>query len=162
MCHFASAKCSITRDVCGRPTTLQEFLAKFPRSRLAPDAAYLRSLSLLHLKRYTEARGGLEEAQRTYPNARLQASFILTLAKVSVAEEQYIRALDELHGLTAARQIPADVQQEARALSIDIVGSKLTPAELETVKRRWPVEFPSDYILLRLAREAWSRRAHSG
>lgn len=139
--------------------TLQEFLAKFPRSRLAPDAAYLRSLSLLHLKRYTEARGVLEEAQRTYPNARLQASFILTLAKVSVAEEQYIRALDELHGLTAARQIPADVQQEARTLSIDIVGSKLTLAELETVKRRWPVEFPSDYILLRLAREAWNRRA---
>jgi TolA-binding protein len=91
--------------------TLQEFLAKFPRSRLAPDAAYLRSLSLLHLKHYTEARGVLEEAQRTYPNARLQASFILTLAKVSVAEEQYIRALDELHRLTAARQIPADVQQ---------------------------------------------------
>ncbi len=139
--------------------TLQEFLAKFPRSRLAPDAAYLRSLSLLHLKRYTEARTVLEEAQGAYPKARLQAAFILTLAKVSIAEEQYIRALDELHRLTVARQIPAEVQQEARALSIDIVGSKLTIAELETLKRRWPAEFPSDYILLRLAQEASNRRA---
>ncbi len=138
---------------------LQEFLAKFPRSKLAPDAAYLRSLSLLHLKRYTEARTVLEEAQGAYPNARLQAAFILTLAKVSVAEGQYIRALDELHRLTAARQIPAEVQQEARALSIDIVSSKLTLAELETLKRRWPTEFPSDYILLRIAKEASNRRA---
>ena len=133
---------------------LQEFLAKFPRSKLAPDAAYLRSLSLLHLKRYTEARTVLEEAQGAYPNARLQAAFILTLAKVSVAEGQYIRALDELHRLTAARQIPAEVQQEARVLSIDIVSSKLTLAELETLKKRWPTEFPSDYILLRIAKEA--------
>ena len=139
--------------------TLQEFLAKFPRSRLAPDAAYLRSLSLLHLKRYPEARGALEEAQRAYPNSRLQASFLLTLAKVSVAEGQYSRALDELHGLTAARQIPDEVRQEARALAIDIVGSKLTPAELETVKGHWPLEFPSDYILLGQAKEAWNRRA---
>jgi branched-chain amino acid transport system substrate-binding protein len=139
--------------------TFQEFLAKFPRSKLAPDAAYLRSLSLLHLKRYPEARGVLEEAQRAYPNSRLQASLILALAKVSVAEGQYGRALDELHGLTAARQIPDEVQQEARALVIDLVGSKLTPAELETVKRRWPLEFPSDYVLLGQAKEAWNRRA---
>jgi ABC-type branched-subunit amino acid transport system substrate-binding protein/TolA-binding protein len=139
--------------------TFQEFLAKFPRSRLAPDATYLRSLSLLHLKRYAEARGVLEAAQRAYPNSRLQASLILALAKVSVAEGQYSRALDELHGLTAARQIPDEVQQEARALSIDLVGSKLTPAELETVKRRWPLEFPSDYILLGQAKEAWNRGA---
>ena len=51
------------------------------------------------------------------------------------------------------------MQQEARALSIDIVSSKLTIAELETLKRRWPAEFPSDYILLRLAQEASNRRA---
>ena len=101
----------------------------------------------------------LEEARGAYPKARLQAAFILTLAKVSLAEEQYIRALDELHELTVARQIPAEVQQEARALSIDIVSSKLTIAELETLKRRWPAEFPSDYILLRLAQEASNRRA---
>jgi branched-chain amino acid transport system substrate-binding protein len=139
--------------------TLHDFLAKFPRSRLAPDAAYLRSLSLLHLTRYPEARGVLEEAQRAYPKAGRQATFFLALAKISIAEQQYSRALDELHGLTAARQIPANVQQEARALTIDIVDSKLTPAELETMKRRWPDEFPSDYILLRLAREAWNRRS---
>src|SRR5919109_957994 len=139
--------------------TFQEFLAKFPRSRLAPDAAYLRSLSLLHLKRYPEARGALEEAQRAYPNSRLQASFLLTLAKVSVAEGQYSHALDELHGLATARQVPDEVRQEARALAIDIVGSKLTPAELETVKGHWPLEFPSDYILLGQAKEAWNRRA---
>ena len=71
--------------------TLQEFLAKFPRSRLAPDAAYLRSLSLLHLKRYTEARKVLEEAQGAYPNARQQAAFILTLAKVSLRKASIFR-----------------------------------------------------------------------
>jgi branched-chain amino acid transport system substrate-binding protein len=139
--------------------SLHEFLAQFPQSRLAPDAAYLRGLSLLHLKQSTAARGVLEEARRAYPNARQQPLFLLTLAKVSVAEGQHVRALDELHGITAAHQIANDVQQEARALSIDIVDSKLTPAELETVKRRWPFEFPSDYILLRLAREAANRRA---
>jgi branched-chain amino acid transport system substrate-binding protein len=139
--------------------TFREFLEKFPRSRLAPDAVYLQSLSLLHLKRYAEARGVLEEAQRAYPNARLQASYTLTLAKVSLAEGQYMRALDGLQGLMSARQTPDDVQREARALSIDIIAAKLTPAELETVKRRSPLEFPSDYILLRKAREALDRRA---
>jgi ABC-type branched-subunit amino acid transport system substrate-binding protein len=138
---------------------LQDFMRKFPRSRLAPEAAYLQSLSLLHLKRYAEARGVLEEVQRAYPKASLQPAFLLTLAKISSAEEHYSQALDELHGLTAARQIPAAVQQEARALTIDIVGSKLSPAELETVKGRWPGVFPSDYILLRLAKESWNRRS---
>jgi ABC-type branched-subunit amino acid transport system substrate-binding protein len=138
--------------------SFQEYLAKFPRSRLAPDAAHLRGLSLLHLAQYAEARGVLEEAQRSYPNARQQPSFTLALAKISIAEGQYARALEELHALTAARQIPEDVQQEARGHTINIVAEKLTPAELETVKRRWPQEFPSDYILLRQAKEAWNRR----
>jgi ABC-type branched-subunit amino acid transport system substrate-binding protein len=139
--------------------SLQDFLAKYPRSRLAPDAAYLRGLSLLHLKRYAEARATLVEAQRAYPQSRRQGPFLLTLAKVSIAEGQYVRALDELHQLTAARQLPDDVQQEARTLSIDIVSSQLTPAQLEAVKSRWPQEFPSDYILLRSAREASNRHA---
>jgi branched-chain amino acid transport system substrate-binding protein len=138
---------------------LDEYLAKFRRSKLAPDAAYLRGLSLLHLQRYMEARGVLEEAQRDYPKARQQTSFILALAKVSIAEGQYVRALEELHALTAAVQIPEAVQQEARDLTIDVVGSKLPLVELEAVKSRWPLAFPSDYILLRLAKEAWSRRA---
>jgi ABC-type branched-subunit amino acid transport system substrate-binding protein len=138
---------------------LQDFLAKYPRSRLAPDAAYLQGLSLLHLKRYAEARATLLEAQRAYPQSRRQGSYLLTLAKVSLAEGQSLQALDELHPLTAARQIPNDVQQEARTLSIEIVSSHLTPAQLEAVKSRWPQEFPSDYILLRSAQEASNRRA---
>jgi ABC-type branched-subunit amino acid transport system substrate-binding protein len=138
--------------------TLQVYLTKFPRSKLAADAVYLRGLSLLHLQHYAEARRVLEEAQRAYPNARQQASFMLALAQVSMAEGQYVRALDELHALTAARLIPTDVQQEARGHTINIVAEKLTPAELETIKRRWPLEFPSDYILLRQAKEAWNRR----
>ena len=138
--------------------TFQEYLTKFPRSKLAPDAAYLRGLSLLHLKQYAEARGVLEEAQRSYPNARQQPSFMLALAKVSSAEGQYMRALDELHVLTIVRQIPEDVQQEARAYTINIVTEKLTTAELDAVTQRWPLEFPSDYILLRQAKEAWNRR----
>jgi branched-chain amino acid transport system substrate-binding protein len=136
----------------------QAYLSKFPRSKLAPDAAYLQSLSLLHLQRYAEARAVLEEAQRSYPHSRQQPSFLLALAKVSMAEGQYVQALDALHALTAARQIPGDVQQEARAHILNIVAEKLTPAELETVKRRWPLEFPSDYILLRQAKDAWNRR----
>jgi ABC-type branched-subunit amino acid transport system substrate-binding protein len=136
----------------------QEFLTKFPRSKLAPDAAPLRGLSLLHLQRYAEARRVLEEAQRAYPHARQQAHLLLVLARVSIAEGQFVRGLDELHALTAARQIPEDVRQEARERIIEVVSEKLTPAELETVKRRWPQEFPSDYILLRQAKEAWKRR----
>jgi branched-chain amino acid transport system substrate-binding protein len=138
--------------------TFQEYLTKFPHSKLAPDAVYLRSLSLLHLQRYVEARRMLEEAQRSYPNSRQQASFLLALAKVSMAEGQYVRALDELHALTASRQIPAETQQEARSYTITIVAEKLTSAELERVKRRWPLEFPSDYILMRQAKEASNRR----
>jgi branched-chain amino acid transport system substrate-binding protein len=138
--------------------SFHEYLTKFPRSKLAPDAANMRGLSLLHLQRYAEARGVLEEAQRSYPKARQQASFMLTLAKVSIAEGQVVRALDELHVLTSVRQIPEDVQREARDRSIEIVAEKLTRTELETVKKRWPLEFPSDYILLRQAREAWNRR----
>jgi ABC-type branched-subunit amino acid transport system substrate-binding protein/TolA-binding protein len=138
--------------------TLQEYLTKFPRAKLAPDAAYLRGLSLLHLKRYAEAREVLEGAQRSYPNSLQQAAFMLALAKVSIAEGQYIRALDELHALTAARQIPEDMQQEARTQTINIIAEKLPSAELEPVKQRWPHEFPSDYILLRQAKQAWNRR----
>ena len=137
---------------------LQDYLTKFPRAKLAPDAAYFQSLSLLHLKRYAEAREVLERAQRSYPNSRQQAAFMLTLAKVFIAEGQYVRALDELHGLTAARQIPEGVRQEARIQTINIVAEKLPSAEIETIKQRWPREFPGDYILLRQAKEAWNRR----
>jgi branched-chain amino acid transport system substrate-binding protein len=142
----------------GAQQTFQEFLTKFPRSKLAPDAAHLQGLSLLHLQRYAEARRVLEEAQRSYPNSRQQAYVMLALAEVSMAEGQYVRALEELHALTAARQIPEQVQKEARSQTIDIVAKKLTPAELETVKGRWPLEFPTDYILLRQTRETWNRR----
>jgi len=138
--------------------SLQDYLTTFPRGKFAPEAAYLRGLSLLQLNRYAEAREVLEGAQRTYPNSRQQAAFMLALAKVSVAEGQYIRALDELHALTAARHIPEDVQQEARTQTIAIVSEKLSTAELETIKQRFPLEFPSDYILLRQAKEAWNRR----
>jgi branched-chain amino acid transport system substrate-binding protein len=138
--------------------SFHEYLTKFPRSKLAPDAAHLQGLSLLHLQRFAEARGVLEEAQRAYPNARQQPSFMLALAKVSIAEGQFVRALDELHVLIAARHIPGDVQKEARDRAIEIVTEKLKRTEIETVKRRWPLEFPSDYILLRQAREAWNRR----
>jgi ABC-type branched-subunit amino acid transport system substrate-binding protein len=135
----------------------QEFLTQFPRSKLAPDAAHLRGLSLLQVQRYAEARRVLEEAQRSYPHSRQQAYFVLTLARVSMAEGQFIRALDELHALITARQIPQDAWQEARDRVIEIITAKLTPADLETVKRRWPQEFPSDYVLLRQAQEAWKR-----
>jgi branched-chain amino acid transport system substrate-binding protein len=137
---------------------LQEYLTKFPRAKLAADAAYLRSLSLLQLKRYAEAREVLKEAQRAYPKSQHQAAFMLGLAKVSIAEGQYLRGLDELHTLTTARHIPEDVQQEARAQTINIVAEKLSTAELETVKQRWPRESPTDYILLRQAKTAWNRR----
>jgi ABC-type branched-subunit amino acid transport system substrate-binding protein len=137
---------------------LQAFLTQFPRTKLAPDAAYLQSLSLLHLKHYAEAREVLERAQHAYPHSRQQAAFMLALAKVFVAEGQNIQALDVLHPLTAARQIPEDVRREAHAQTVAIVGEKLSGAELETIKQRWPLEFPSDYILLRQANEAWKRR----
>jgi branched-chain amino acid transport system substrate-binding protein len=137
---------------------LQEYLTTFPRAKFAPDAAYLQSLSLLHLKRYAEAREVLERAQLSYPHARQQAAFMLALAKVSMAEDQYNRALEELHALTTARQIPEEVRQEAHIQTISIVAEKLPSAELEMIKQRWPLEFPSDYILLRQAKEAWNRR----
>ena len=35
---------------------LQDYLTKFPRGKLASDTAYFQGLSLLHLKRYHEAR----------------------------------------------------------------------------------------------------------
>ncbi len=137
--------------------SFQEFLTKFPRGKLAADATYLRALSLSSLGRHAEARAMLEDAQQAYPTSRQQTYFLLALAKVSLAEGQYIRALDELHALTAARQIPEEAKTEARERTIEIVAEKLTAAELETVKGRWPLEFPTDYILLRQAREAWKR-----
>ncbi len=137
---------------------LQEYLTAFPRAKFSPEAAYLQGLSFLHLKRYAEAREVLERAQRSYPYSRQQAAFMLALAKVSIAEGQYVRALEELHALIAARQIPEEVRQEARIQSINIVTEKLPSAELDTIKQRWPTEFPSDYIVLRQAKEAWNRR----
>jgi branched-chain amino acid transport system substrate-binding protein len=138
--------------------TFDEFLTKFPHGKLAADATYLRALSLLQLGRHAEARAVLEAAQRAYPSSRQQTYFMLALAKVSIAEGQNIRALDELHALTAARQIPEDAKTEARERTIELVAAKLTAAELETVKGRWPLDFPTDYILLRQAKEAWKRR----
>jgi branched-chain amino acid transport system substrate-binding protein len=137
--------------------SFQAYVTQFPQSKLAPDAAHLRGLSLLHLQRYAEAREVLVAAQRAYPNARQQPFFMLALAKISLAEGQYMRALDELHVLTAARQMPPDVQREARGYTVDIVAEKLTPAGLETVKKRWPLEFPTDYALLRQVKEAGNR-----
>jgi ABC-type branched-subunit amino acid transport system substrate-binding protein len=137
---------------------LQDYLTKFPRGKLASDTAYFQGLSLLHLKRYHEAREVLERAQRSYPNSRQQAAFMLALAKVSIAEGQYVRALDELHMLTTSRQIREDVRQEAHSETINIITEKLPGADLERVKQRWPLEFPSDYILLRQAKEAQNRR----
>jgi ABC-type branched-subunit amino acid transport system substrate-binding protein len=138
--------------------SFQEFLTKFPHGDLAADATYLRAMSLLRLQRYAEARTVLEEAQRTYPAPRQQPSFMLALAKVSSAEGQVMRALEELHALTVARQIPEAIKTEAREHTIELIAGKLTPAELEAVKGRWPTEFPTDYILVRQANEARKRR----
>jgi ABC-type branched-subunit amino acid transport system substrate-binding protein len=137
---------------------LQQYLSAFPRAKFAPNAAYLQSLSLLHLGRYAEAREVLERAKRSYPSTQQQAAFTLALAKISSAEGQHIRALEELHALTAARQIPDEVRQEARLQAINIVAEKLPSAELEALRQRWPTEFPGDYILLRQGREAWNSR----
>ena len=138
--------------------TFQEFLTQFPRGKLAADAVYLRAMSLFRLQRYAEARALLDEAQRAYPRSRQQPYLMLALAKVSMAEGQYLRALDELHAVVAAPQTPEDVRTEARGLLIEIVANKLSAAELAQVKTRWPTEFPADYILLRQAKEASSRR----
>jgi ABC-type branched-subunit amino acid transport system substrate-binding protein len=136
----------------------QEFLRRFPQSPLAPDAAHLQGLSLLHLKRTPEARGVLEQAQRQFPGPRHQPYFALALAKVSAAEGQPLRAIDEIHALLARRDVPDDVKQQARELGIDLIDHQLTAADLTTLKERWPLEFPADYILLRQAREAWEQK----
>jgi branched-chain amino acid transport system substrate-binding protein len=138
--------------------SFQEFLTQFPRGKLVTDAVYLRAMSLLRLQRYAETRAVLEEAQRVYPTSRQQPYFTLALARVSIAEGQHVRALDELHALTAARQIPEEVNTEARGLIIEIVADKLSAAELARAKARWPAEFPTDYILLRQVKEASNRR----
>jgi branched-chain amino acid transport system substrate-binding protein len=138
--------------------TFQAYLTKYPRSRLAPDAAYLRGVCLFHLQQYAEAREVLEKTQQSYPHSRQQPAIMLALGRVSIAQGQHIQAIDELHALSTGRQIPGEVQQEARTLTINLIAEKLTPAELEEVKRRWPQEFPVDYVLLRQAKEAWNRR----
>ena len=138
--------------------TFLDFLIKFPRTRLSADATYLRAMSLLRLQRYAEARTVLEEAQRAFPSSSKQPSFRLGLAKLSLAEGQHIRALNELLALTSAREASEEVKTEALKLTVELINEKLTVAELEMVKRQWPQEFPTDYVLLRQANEAWKRR----
>lgn len=135
-----------------------DFLTIFPRAKLAPDASLLRAMSLLRLQRYAEARSVLTEAQRAYPTASQQPSFMLALAKISSAEGQNIQALEELQALVTARPVPEDIKTEARNLSIELVNNKLTAPELEQVKGRWPLTFPTEYVVLRQANEAWKRR----
>jgi branched-chain amino acid transport system substrate-binding protein len=135
-----------------------DFLSRFPRSNLAPHAAYLQGLSLLHLKRFSEAHALLEQAQQRFPDPRHRGYFLLALAKVTIAEGQRLRAIEQLQALMAGREFPEDVRTQARDLGIELVEQHLTTAELESAKSRWPVEFPTDYILLRQAREAWSRK----
>jgi branched-chain amino acid transport system substrate-binding protein len=145
-------------DYAAAQESFQEFLTQFPGGKFVADAVYLRAMSLLRLQRYAETRAVLEAAQQAYPRSRQQPYFMLALAKASMAEGQYLRALDELHVLAAAPQIPEDVRTEARGLLIEIVADKLTAADLAKVKGRWPAEFPADYILLRQAKEASNRR----
>jgi branched-chain amino acid transport system substrate-binding protein len=145
-------------DYAAAEASFQAFLTQFPRGKLVAEAVYLRAMSLLRLQRYAEARAVLEAAQRDYPGSRQQPYFMLALAKASMAEGQYLRALDELHALAAAPRIPEDVRTEARGHLIEIVADKLTAADLAKAKARWPAEFPADYILLRQAKEASNRR----
>jgi branched-chain amino acid transport system substrate-binding protein len=138
--------------------TLQDFLTKFPGAKLAPEASYLRAMSLLHLQRYAEASAVLDEAQRASAAASQQPFFLLARAHIASAQGQHLQALEELQGLTTARPVPAELKAEARNLAIELVNVKLTAAELEQVKRRWPGQFPTDYVLLRQAKEASKRR----
>jgi branched-chain amino acid transport system substrate-binding protein len=134
------------------------FLNRFPQSNLAPDAVYVQGLSLLHLKRFSEARALLEQAQQRFPDPRHRGYFLLALAKVTVAEGQRLHAIEQLQALMAGREFPEDVRTQARDVGIELVEQHLTPAELASVKSRWPLEFPTDYILLRQAREAWNQK----
>ncbi len=138
--------------------TFQQFLLNFPRSRLAPNATHLRGLSLLELHRFAQARAALEQAQRLHSDARQEGQVALALAKVSLGEGQTLRGLQELRAVAAGPRFTEDVRQRAKDLSIELVTHQLTPRELEGVKGRWPGEFPTDYVLLRQADEAWNRR----
>jgi ABC-type branched-subunit amino acid transport system substrate-binding protein len=136
----------------------RDFLRQFPRSRLTPDAAYLQGLSLFKLKRFAEARAALDLAQRLLVDPRRQGEVKLALAEVTLGEGQPLRAAEEVHALVQGREYSQEVRQQARDLGIQIVKQHLKPAELETLKGRWPAEFPTDYILQRQANEAWSRQ----
>jgi branched-chain amino acid transport system substrate-binding protein len=135
-----------------------EFLRHFPRSHLMPDAAYVQGLSLTKLKRFAEARAALELAHSLLVDPRRQGQVALALAEISVAEGQRARAVEELRILVEGQQVPPEVRQQARELGIQVVNQQLTPAELEALKGRWPAEFPTDYILLRQANEAWRQQ----
>ncbi|MBI3330302.1 MAG: penicillin-binding protein activator [Nitrospinae bacterium] len=141
----------------GVQETLAQFLMQFPRSHLAPDATYLLGLSRLQLRRFPQARAALEQAQRQFTDPGKQGHAALELARVSLAEGQAVRAIEELRTVMETRRFPDDVQQQGRDLILELVARRLTPAELADVKRRWPLEFPTDYVLLREAREAWSQ-----
>jgi branched-chain amino acid transport system substrate-binding protein len=135
-----------------------DFLRQFPRSRLMPDAAYVQGLSLFKLKRLVEARAALDLARGMLVDPRRQGQVALALAEVSMAEGQHLRAVEELRALVEGQQFPPEVRQQARELGIQIVNQQLTLADLEALKGRWPVEFPTDYILLRQANEAWGQQ----
>ncbi|MBI3328706.1 MAG: penicillin-binding protein activator [Nitrospinae bacterium] len=141
---------------------LTQFLAQFPRSNLAPDAAHLLGLSLLRLERFPQARAAIEQAQRQFTDPRKQGDAALVLAKVSMAEGQGVRAIEGLRAVMGGHQFPADVRQQARGLIIEFVATRLTPTDLEEVKRRWPLEFPTDDVLLRQAQKAWSQKDAAG
>ncbi|MBI3328728.1 MAG: penicillin-binding protein activator, partial [Nitrospinae bacterium] len=137
---------------------LEQFLATFPRSRLTPEATHLLGLALLELKRLPQARAALEQAQRLSPEPRFQGRMRLALVKVATAEGQHVGAIEELRGIMGNSQFPSDVRQQAKELGIDLVTRLLTANELAEIKRRWPLEFPTDYALLRQAQSAWSRQ----
>lgn len=138
------------------------FLTRFPDSRLAPDAAHLLGLNLLHLRRFPQARAVLEQAQRQASEPQQQGLVALTLAEVSMAEGQSLRALDELRTVMRGPPFAEEVRRQAKDFIIELVAHRITSKDLEHVKRRWPLEFPTDYVLLRQAQEAWNRQDEGG
>ncbi len=137
---------------------LEQFLATFPRSRLTPEATHLLGLALLERKRLPQARAALEQAQRLSPEPRFQGRVRLALVQVATAEGQHVGAIAELRSIMGNSQFPADLRQQAKELGIELVTRLLTANELEAVKERWPLAFPTDYVLLRQAQAAWSRQ----
>jgi ABC-type branched-subunit amino acid transport system substrate-binding protein len=135
----------------------EAFLRQFPHASLAPDAAHLQGLCLLHLRRYDQAQGVLERALQRFPHPRHQAYLRLALAKVAAAAGERLRAIEELRALVTQRDYPEEARQQARSLAASLIEQQLTPEERALLKARWPLEFPTDDILLQEARRAWSQ-----